>query len=89
MYFRGEHVEKDGIEDYTWMHVSLAEGDENFLRLKNLIDKNLSEKEQHAAASLSEQYIKKYGNAALAISFAPKTLSDKECTQASKVLEIT
>ncbi len=89
MYFRGEHVEKDGIEAYAWMHVSSEEGDEKFLRLKNLIYKKLSEKEQNAAASLSEQYIKKYGNAALAISLAPKPLSDEECTQARKLLDIT
>lgn len=89
MYFRGEHVEKDVIEAYSWMHVSSEDGDEKFLRLKRLIYKNLSEKEQHAAASLSEQYIKKYGNAALAISLAPKPLSDEDCEQDPTLLDIT
>ena len=88
MYFRGEHVEKDAIEAYAWMHVASENDIEKFIRIKNILYKKLGEKEQHAADFHAGQYLKTFGKVALGNSLAPKPLSDADCTQDVKLLHI-
>jgi TPR repeat protein len=60
MYARGEGVFQDWIRAYAWLDVAAANGNEDAVRMRNMVARDLTNEQFAAAVELAREYVEKY-----------------------------
>jgi TPR repeat protein len=88
MYYRGEFVEKDLVEAYAWIKLAAESGSEQHEKVSSKLLGSLDDKVKQAAVTRSEQMLSQYGSEVLALSLAPRPLSDEDCEPEPERLKV-
>lgn len=87
MYYRGEGVDKNNVEAYAWMALSAELGDQAHARMRDAVQKKMTEKEKASSLSRTEELLKQFGDAAIQKKLSPVLVSDENCKFSQKVLQ--
>lgn len=79
MYFRGEGVDKDLVEGYSWVALAASDNNAERSRIRDALMAKMDAAQKQKALARTEYLLSQYGEAALKEKLTPVLISDADC----------